>query len=132
MPTIDIHTHILPEQLPDFKQQFGYGGFVTLDHHRSCAAKMLLDDGSFFREIQSNCWDPKVRIQESNEAGIDLQVLSPIPVMFYYWAKPEHAEDLARFLNDYIAGVVDQNPQRFVGLGTLPMQCSHLKTGRAS
>jgi len=33
MFTIDIHTHIIPENLPDFKKKFGYGGFISLDHH---------------------------------------------------------------------------------------------------
>ena len=37
---------------------------------------------------------------------MDVQVLSTVPVMFSYWAKPEHGHDLSRFLNDHIAGVV--------------------------
>ena len=36
----------------------------------------------------------------------DVQVLSTVPVMFCYWAKPEHGHDLARILNDHIAEVV--------------------------
>jgi len=47
-------------------------------------------------------------------------------VMFSYWAKPEHALDLSRYLNDHIAQVVAENPKRFVGLGTLPMQAPDL------
>jgi aminocarboxymuconate-semialdehyde decarboxylase len=42
--------------------------------------------------------------------------------MFSYWAKPEHALDLSTFLNDNIANSVNENPRRFVGLGTLPLQ----------
>jgi aminocarboxymuconate-semialdehyde decarboxylase len=42
--------------------------------------------------------------------------------MFSYWAKPEHTADLARLLNDHIAGLVHEYPKRFIGLGTLPMQ----------
>src|SRR5690606_32588155 len=48
------------------------------------------------------------------------------PVMFSYWAKPEHANDVARFLNDDIAAVCRRHPSRFVGLGTLPMQDTKL------
>ena len=27
---IDIHTHILPPEIPSFKNKFGYGGFIEL------------------------------------------------------------------------------------------------------
>ena len=63
MLTIDIHTHILPENIPDFKSKFGYGGFIHLDHHKPCCARMMKDD-KFFREVEDNCWDPVSRIHE--------------------------------------------------------------------
>jgi aminocarboxymuconate-semialdehyde decarboxylase len=52
--TIDIHTHILPSDLPKWKEKFGYGEFITLEHHKPCCAKMMMD-GDFFREIENNC-----------------------------------------------------------------------------
>lgn len=122
---IDIHTHILPERWPDLRERYGYGGFVRLEHHKSCCARMFIDD-KFFREVQDNCWSPKRRISDCDAAGVTLQVLSTVPIMFSYWAKPDHAHDLARLLNDHIAGVVSDFPDRFVGLGTLPMQSAEL------
>jgi len=121
MFTIDIHTHILPEHIPNFKERFGYGGFIHLDHHKPCCARMLRDD-HFFREVESNCWDPKTRMHECDLHRVNMQVLSTVPVMFSYWAKPEDGLAVSEFLNDHIAGIVKDYPDRFIGLGTLPMQ----------
>jgi aminocarboxymuconate-semialdehyde decarboxylase len=83
-------------------------------------------DGNVFREVRENLWHPGVRIEECDRHGVDLQVLSTVPVMFCYWAQPEHALDLSRILNDHIAGVVRDEPRRFVGLGTIPLQAPDL------
>ena len=118
---IDVHTHILPEKWPDLKQKYGYGGWVRLEHHKPCCARMMVDD-KFFREIEDNCWNPETRIKESGIHGIDVQVLSTVPVMFNYWAKPEHTADLSKLLNDHISDVCVKYPDRYIGLGTIPMQ----------
>jgi aminocarboxymuconate-semialdehyde decarboxylase len=122
---IDLHTHILPRNWPDLRERYGYGGFVRLEHHAPGRARMLIDD-KCFREIEANCWDPVRRIDEFSDHGVRLQVLSTVPVMFSYWAKPEHANDLARLLNDHIAETVRAHPGHFAGLGTLPLQAPDL------
>ena len=124
--SIDVHTHILPKLMPNWKEKFGYGGFVKLDHYAPCCAKMMLDDGKFFRDIQDNCWDAERRIEECNHHHVQVQVLSTVPIMFSYWIKPEDSLALSMFLNDHIADIVKRYPKRFVGLGTIPMQAPEL------
>ena len=118
---IDIHTHILPKDLPDLEKKFGYGGWIKLDHNSNGTANMI-KDGEQFRVVKCNCWDPVARLDDCQESGVSLQVISTIPVMFSYWAQPKHTYLLSRLLNDDIANVVQNNPKRFVGLGTIPMQ----------
>jgi aminocarboxymuconate-semialdehyde decarboxylase len=122
---IDLHTHILPKTWPNLKEKYGYGGWVSLDHCGNKKAKMMID-GKLFREIDDNCWSVDSRIRDCDRDGISIQVISTVPVMFSYWAKPEHTLDLSRYLNDNIAQVVSENPNRFIGLGTLPLQAPEL------
>ncbi len=123
MLKIDIHTHILPPQIPKFKDQFGYGGFVELRECPGCSyVDMYSDEGKFFRRVDPNCFDPQVRVKEYDQHKVQVQVLSTVPVMFSYWAKPKDTLYISQFLNDHIAKVVSDFPKRFVGLGTLPMQ----------
>ncbi|MBI4376780.1 MAG: amidohydrolase [Elusimicrobia bacterium] len=124
-PKIDVHTHILPAELPDLKARYGYGGFLSLARDGS-KGRLLRDDGSLFRELDSNCWDLSRRLEDMDRCGVETQVLSTIPVMFSYWAKPEHGLDLARLLNDHIAEIGSRRPERFIGLGTLPLQSPEL------
>ena len=126
MLKIDVHTHILPRDIPNWKDKFGYGGFITLDHYKPCCARMLQDDGGAFRDVGENCWSAEKRIEECDVAGVRMQVLSTVPVMFSYWAKAHDGAEIALFLNDHIAEIVREFPRRFIGLGTVPMQDTSL------
>ena len=117
---IDIHTHIMPDKMPNWAKKFGYGEFVHLEQ-RNCKACMMKGD-KVFREVEDNCFDVSLRQKEMDETGVTMQVLSTIPVLFNYWAKPKDGLETSRYLNDHIANSVIKFPERFMGIGTVPLQ----------
>lgn len=117
---IDIHTHIMPEKMPDWTQKFGYGEFIHLEH-RNCKACMMKGN-KLFREVEENCYKKEVRLKEMKETNVDVQVLSTVPILFNYWARPQHGLETSRFFNDHIADVVARDPKHFIGMGTVPLQ----------
>ena len=116
-----MHSHIIPKNLPNWEKKFGYEGFIRLEHHKPSWANMMQGD-NFFREINHNCWDPEVRINEYEKYTTQVQVVCTIPVLFAYFSKPKDGLEVARFLNDDLANLVNKYPKKYIGLGSLPMQ----------
>jgi aminocarboxymuconate-semialdehyde decarboxylase len=65
---------------------------------------------------------PARRIADMDAMGIDVQAISPAPHQYFYWAEPELGREVARTVNNDLAELVATNPERFVGLGTVPLQ----------
>lgn len=114
----------MPDKMPNWVQKFGYGEFIHLEH-RNCKACMMKGD-KLFREVEDNCFDAGVRLKEMEQTEVTVQVLSTIPVLFNYWARPADGLETSRFFNDHIADTAAQHPDRFIGLGTVPMQDADL------
>jgi aminocarboxymuconate-semialdehyde decarboxylase len=122
---VDFHTHIIPEHIPNFVEKFGGERWPTLEKTCSCGANIMVA-GNVFREVTDQVWSPEKRIKDMDAEGVDIQVLSPIPVTFSYWAESEAAEEMSKIQNDFIAETVKQYPKRFIGLGTVPLQDVHV------
>lgn len=117
---IDIHTHIMPATMPNWVKKFGYGDFIHLEHN-NCQACMMKGD-KLFRVVENNCFEVDLRLQEMQATQVTTQVISTIPVLFNYWAKPQDGLETSRFFNDHIANSVCKHPNHFIGLGTVPLQ----------
>ncbi len=66
--------------------------------------------------------DLKPRAEDMDKTRVDMQVVSPVPIQFFYWTDPELGNELARLQNDDVSELVKGDPERFVAMGTLPMQ----------
>ncbi|HEX7348920.1 MAG TPA: amidohydrolase family protein [Rhodanobacteraceae bacterium] len=124
MLKIDMHSHILPPAWPDLATKYGDNRFPVMvnaeGRHR------IYRGGKFFREVWQNAFDADFRRDECAKLGVDVQVISTVPVLFSYWAKPNQALELHRHLNEHTAEVCRADPRHYAGIGTVPLQSPHL------
>ncbi|KAF7188439.1 2-amino-3-carboxymuconate-6-semialdehyde decarboxylase [Pseudocercospora fuligena] len=114
----------MPRLLPDLRASHEDGdNWPQLKPNKDDSAKVDMYVGdTFFRTVETNCFDPATRLAEMRASGVDFQVLSTVPVLFCYDKPSKPAITFARYLNDDLAKVCRENPTHFIGLGTLPLQ----------
>lgn len=94
--------------------------------HRYASPETRRESVAMVQRIGPRIRTTATRLQDMDAAGIDVQVLSPAPGHYCYWAGEELGLEIARRVNDGLAGVVAANPGRLVALGTVPMQSPRL------
>lgn len=116
---IDLHSHFFPVEALQNPGKF-----------ESRAPKLVLDNGKLsvtsrigFRPgLGAGAYDPVARIKALDEMKIDLQALSPSPILLFYWEEAAVAAHFSRRQNEAIQAVVKKHPDRFVGFGSVPLQ----------
>lgn len=118
---IDVHTHIVPEQFP------AYGGstpdipWPSMAPAHACHQHVMIS-GKVYRTVNDGAWSVPRRIEGMNAMRVGRQVLSPMPELLSYWLPADDGRVLIRYLNEQIAAMVTAAPDRFIGLGALPLQ----------
>jgi aminocarboxymuconate-semialdehyde decarboxylase len=82
--------------------------------------------GSVYRHFPRGGWDLERRLQDMAASKVDVQVLSVCPQTFVYAQPPALAAAFARIQNEQLAKLVKARPDRFLAIGTLPMQAPKL------
>jgi len=121
---VDIHCHYLNPAVAAKVSPLNPAQYDPLvqfanDFTRNVNAKQMQDRGSKLSDIET-------RLRDMDRMGIDVQAVSPAPNQTYYWTDPELGSELARAVNDRLAEIVATWPQRFVALGTVPLQHADL------
>jgi aminocarboxymuconate-semialdehyde decarboxylase len=72
--------------------------------------------------VADGAWSVPRRIEAMGARRVARQALSPMPELLSYWLPLEDARAMIRYLNEQIAGMIALAPQRFIGLGAVPLQ----------
>ncbi len=115
---IDFHTHVVVD-LPDFADRFADPRWPVFTRDGDVGS--LTRNGEVVRSVAPSAWQSRRRIEEMDAAGVDRHVISPIPPLICDWGEPEPARQWAEYLNTGVAEMVRANPDRFAGLGTVPL-----------
>ncbi|MDV7353749.1 amidohydrolase family protein [Rhodococcus oxybenzonivorans] len=117
---LDVHTHFFPRDLPPPSSGAiaeGWPVVVDKGHHVE-----IYQRDKLVRILNSSAWDPAVRLEDMDRAGVEAQVVMPTPFTFLYDADPDIAIHYAQAQNNALADLVAEGRGRFYGLGTLPLQ----------
>ena len=121
---VDVHAHVL---LPELQQHVAasapedFAAAQDLDARRQ-GPESLAYSGAMIKERWSRLVDLSRRLADMDAAGIDVQLVSPSPSHYYYFAGPELAAGIARRANAAVQKLVASAPGRLAGLGLVPLQ----------
>ncbi|MDQ8729341.1 amidohydrolase family protein [Bradyrhizobium sp. LHD-71] len=121
--TVDLHAHVLDLTVEQ----------LLADHpgrarERNEAAQTLGAESAAYnaKVLAPRVAEPLTRVErrlaDMDEMGVAMQVLSPAPTQYYYWAEPPLAEDIVERQNCNLGQLCRQHPGRFLALGNVALQ----------
>jgi aminocarboxymuconate-semialdehyde decarboxylase len=116
---IDLHSHYFPVE-----------ALQNPGKYSARAPKLVLENGKLSVTSQigsrpglgAGAYDPSARIKALDEMEIDVQAISPSPILLFYWEEAAVAAHFSRRQNEAIQAVVRKHPDRFIGFGSVPLQ----------
>jgi aminocarboxymuconate-semialdehyde decarboxylase len=126
MRTYDLHAHCaVPEVRPLVADQPGWA-----DEGRRLAAGMG-PDSTAHNARRFAGWVGRLaeadggageRLAAMDAVGVDVQVVSPAPSEYHYWADEARAADIVAATNEGVVALCARHPDRLVGLGSVALQ----------
>ncbi|MFJ4692247.1 amidohydrolase family protein [Streptomyces sp. NPDC088766] len=122
VPTVDVHAHVLLPEVDALVAGLpGHAGARALDARRNGPAALAVS-GPMVRDRIPRLTDVAVRLAAMDAQGVDVQLVSPSPSHYHYWADEETAEKVYRLANEATAAHCAAAPNRLRGLGLAPLQ----------
>src|SRR5882672_3775536 len=118
---IDIHTHFVPETFPAYTGKGTNVPWPSMADAHACHKHVMIQ-GKVYRTVSDGSWSVPRRIEDMGGMRVARQAISPMPELLSYWLPLDDAKTMIRYLNDQIAAMIVQAPDRFIGLGAVPLQ----------
>jgi len=118
---IDVHTHIVPENFPPYAGKGRDVPWPSMAPAHACHKHVMIS-GKVYRTVADGSWSVPRRLEDMGAMRITRQAISPMPELLSYWLPLADAQVMCRYLNDQIAAMIGQAPDRFIGLGAVPLQ----------
>lgn len=125
--TIDMHAHTVTPAVEKLLQDCPQKKAEPELRLRTMgAASIAHNQAVMLPEAAAALTDLDVRLADMDRMGVDVQVVSPQPTQYYYWAERDLAEQVVSLQNEHIAAICARHPDRLVGLGTVALQYPEL------
>lgn len=117
--TVDVHTHLkVPEAAADAMTRFS----PELDPRSLYSSEETNAlNRAYHQSVDDRFTDPDTRIRDMDTMGVDVQAIALAPPQYFYWLDARPALRVAQTQNDRIAAIAHERPDRFRGIGTLPL-----------
>jgi aminocarboxymuconate-semialdehyde decarboxylase len=117
---VDLHCHVQTPAADDLAKQTQAPHRDPIDQHGS---QRTADRQKQLRqELDKKLTSVAQRLKDMDKMGVDVQAISTSPSQYFYRLEPDLGRQTSRLVNENLAEIVAGNPDRFVALGTLPMQ----------
>src|SRR5437867_2108383 len=121
---VDIHCHYMNTEVAAKVAHLNPAQHEPMAVYSNAATREV--NAEQVKERGPKLTDIALRLKDMDGMGIDIQAVSPAPHQTYYWTDPGMGAELSRAVNERLAEIVTQHPDRFVALGTVPLQDASL------
>ena len=122
---VDLHCHVQTPEADELARQTRVPPRDSIDQHGS--KRTAERQKQLRQELDKKLTSVEQRLKDMDRMGIDVQAISTSPSQYFYRIEPELGAQSSRLVNENLARIVSGHPDRFVALGTVPMQEPRLR-----